>query len=155
MFMIPLPGIIYYQITFPLQLAASRIAEICLDLLQVPALRDGNLLILPNTTLQVAEACSGIRSLYSLLALAVAYGYLAEKSLWKRLVLAGLMIPLAVVSNGLRLTATGILTYFYGPGMAAGNFHALMGSLVFIIAVVGMLGVHWVLGFFGRQQEGH
>jgi exosortase len=125
-----------------------------LDILQVPALREGNLLILPNATLEVAEACSGIRSLYSLLALAVAYGYLAEKSLWKRLALAGLMIPLALVSNGPRLIGAGALTYLYGPTMAEGAAHALSGLLVFLIAVAGMLGVHWVLGFFGGQQEG-
>src|SRR5207249_2995092 len=76
-FMIPLPSIVYNQLTFPLQLLASRLAASGLDIAQVPALREGNMLILPNETLEVIEACSGIRSLMSLVALAIAYGYLA------------------------------------------------------------------------------
>ncbi len=152
-FMIPLPTIIFFQIALPLQLVASRFAETCLDLLQVPALRQGNLLILPNTTLQVAEACSGIRSLITLVALAVAYGYLVERARWKQLALVGLMLPLAVITNGLRLTATGMLTYLSGQKMAEGLFHIFLGWVVFLIAVGCVLAAHKGLSMIGGTQE--
>ena len=84
-FMIPLPAIVYYQLTFPLQLLASRLGAKGLVALGVPTVREGNLLILPNCTLEVVEACSGVRSLISLLAAVVGYAYLAEPKMWKRL----------------------------------------------------------------------
>src|SRR4029077_5900719 len=84
MFMIPIPAIIYNQITFPLQLLASRLASSWLELARVPVLRNGNVLVLSNYSLEVVEACSGIRSLMTLVSLAVAYGYLAESRLWIR-----------------------------------------------------------------------
>jgi exosortase len=149
LFMIPLPGIIYYQITFPLQLLASRFAETTLDLLQVPALREGNLIILPNDTLAVAEACSGIRSLFSLLAMAVAYGYIVEKNNWRRIALAVLMIPIAIVSNGFRIVGTALIAYFIGPAWAEGFFHFFAGWLIFVIALALMLLVHRAVGWRG------
>lgn len=152
LFMIPLPAIIYYQITFPLQLLASRVAGFCLDLLQVPALREGNLIVLPNTTLAVAEACSGIRSLLSLLALAVAYGYLIERRNWKRLVLVVLMVPIAIVTNALRIVGTGVLTYAFGPRWAEGFFHAFSGWLIFLSAFGLMLLAHRGLQGWGRPR---
>jgi len=91
--MIPIPIIIIYnQITFPLQLVASRLATAWLELVQVPVLRDGNVLVMSNYSLEVVEACSGIRSLMTLIALAVAYGYLVEPRRWVRYVLVLLMI---------------------------------------------------------------
>lgn len=138
-FMIPLPGVLYYQLTFPLQLIASRFAAAALWLLHVPIVRAGNLLILPNCTLEVAEACSGIRSLFSIVALAVAYGYLSEARLWKRIVLAVLMIPVAVICNGVRLVGTGLISYFAGQESALGFFHTFSGWLIFLLAVALML----------------
>lgn len=153
-FMIPLPAIIYYQITFPLQLIASRVAGLGLDLLQVPALREGNLIVLPNYTLAVAEACSGIRSLLSLLALAVAYGYLAESRVWKRIALAVAMVPIAIFTNALRIVGTGVMTYAFGPRWAEGFFHAFSGWLMFLVAFALMLAVHRMLRFRRRPWEG-
>src|ERR1700683_4315519 len=100
-FAIPIPVIIYNQITFPLQLIASRFATFWLEAVRVPVLRDGNVLILSNYSLEVVEACSGIRSLMSLIALAVAYGYFAESRRWVRYLLVLLMIPSAIVSNAI------------------------------------------------------
>jgi exosortase len=138
-FMIPLPGVLYYQLTFPLQLIASRFATAVLLLLHVPITRAGNLLILPNCTLEVAEACSGIRSLFSIVALAVAYGYLSEARLWKRIILAILMIPVAVICNGLRLVGTGLISYLAGQESALGFFHMFSGWLIFLMALAFML----------------
>lgn len=153
LFMIPLPAIVYYQITFPLQILASRFAGVCLDALQIPALREGNLIILPQQTLAVAQACSGIRSLFALLALAVAYAYLAESRLWRRIALAVLMIPIAIVSNGVRIVATGILTYSFGSQWAEGALHASAGVLMFLVALLLLLAVHRLLARAGRPRR--
>jgi exosortase len=140
--MIPLPALIYNQATFPLQLLASRLASNSLELLGIPVLREGNVLVLPNYSLEVVEACSGIRSLMSLIALAVAYGYFVEQRLWARITLAVLMLPIAVASNALRVVGAGVVTYFWGPQYAEGFFHFFQGWLIFVSAVACMLLVH-------------
>ncbi len=154
--MIPLPAIVYNQVTFPLQLIASRFAAACLDLAQVPVLREGNLLLLPNYTLEVVEACSGVRSLMSLVALAIALGYLLEKRLWARLALVALAFPITVVCNGLRVVLTGVLTYLFGPQPAEGFFHIFSGWLIFLAALALLLAAHWLLARLpGRRELAH
>ena len=143
--MIPLPAIIYNQVTFPLQLLASRVSSSGLELVGVPVLREGNVLVLPNYSLEVVEACSGIRSLMSLIALAVAYGYFVEKRNWVRITLVVLMLPIAVASNSMRVMGAGVLTYWFGPQAAEGFFHLFQGWLIFVSAVACMLLVHWLL----------
>jgi exosortase len=143
--MIPLPALIYNQVTFPLQLLASRLASNSLELLGIPVLREGNVLVLPNYSLEVVEACSGIRSLMSLIALAVAYGHLAERRLWARYILVTFMLPIAVAGNALRVVGAGVVTYFWGPQWAEGFFHFFQGWLIFVSAVACMLLIHWLL----------
>ncbi len=150
--MIPIPVILYNQITFPLQLLASRVATSWLELVQVPVLRDGNVLILPNYSLEVVEACSGVRSLMTLITLAVAYGYLVEKRRWVRYVLAFLMIPIAIVSNAFRITGTGVLTYHFGPVAAEGFFHEFSGWIIFLAALVLMFVSHLILRQIGNDD---
>jgi exosortase len=151
--MIPLPALIYNQVTFPLQLLASRLASNSLELFGVPVLREGNVLVLPNYSLEVVEACSGIRSLMSLIALAVAYGYSVEQRLWARITLVVLMVPIAVASNALRVVGAGIVTYFWGPQYAEGFFHFFQGWLIFVSAVACMLFVHWLLSHLARSSR--
>ncbi|MGA8761459.1 MAG: exosortase, partial [Candidatus Sulfotelmatobacter sp.] len=110
--MIPIPAIVFNQITFPLQLLASRLASGTLALLGVPVLREGNVLILSTMALEVAEACSGIRSLMSLATLAIIYGYLMERRVATRLLLALAALPIAVVANSLRIVGTGLLVQY-------------------------------------------
>ena len=153
LFMIPLPAIVYYQLTLPLQLWASRLGATGLVTLGIHTVREGNLLILPNCTLNVVEACSGIRSLLSLLAAVVAYGYLAEPSTWKRSVLAVASIPMAIATNGLRLVATGVLSYFLGPSVDSGVVHVALGLAFFALAFVSILLVHRILGLHLREQN--
>ena len=105
---IPFPAVIYNQITFPLQLFASRVAASILPLFNVPVLREGNVIELPMMRLEVAEACSGIRSLMSLFTVAVIYGYLLEPSTLRRTLLALASIPIAVAANALRIVGTGL-----------------------------------------------
>lgn len=147
--MIPLPALVYNQITFPLQLLASRLSANCLQLLGIPVLREGNILVLPNYSLEVVEACSGIRSLMTLIALAVAYGYFAERRSWARIFLVLLMLPTAVASNAVRVVGVGVLTYVWGPHSAEGFFHIFQGWLMFVFAVACMLFVHWLISQIG------
>jgi exosortase len=151
--MIPFPVIIYNQITFPLQLIASRLATFGLQLIQVPVLREGNVLILPNYSLEVVEACSGIRSLMTLITLAVAYGYLIEPRRWVRYTLVILMVPIAILSNAIRVIGAGVSTYHFGPKAAEGFFHEFTGWAIFLVALILMLFCHWILRHIGKQQK--
>ncbi len=152
--MIPIPVLIYNQITFPLQLIASRFATFWLQLINVPVLREGNLIILPNYTLEVVDACSGIRSLMTLITLAIAYGYLVENNRWLRWVLILLMIPIAIVSNSIRILGAGVLTYHFGPRMAEGFFHEFSGWVIFVAALLLMFACHWLLRRIPGVQKG-
>jgi exosortase len=116
-------------------------------------LREGNVLVLPNYSLEVVEACSGIRSLMSLIALAVAYGYFVEKRLWARITLVVLMVPIAVASNALRVVGAGVVTYFWGPQYAEGFFHFFQGWLIFVSAVACMIFVHWTLTHLAQSSR--
>ena len=153
-FMIPLPTIIYNEATLPLQLLASRLAVHFLQIFQVPALREGNLIFLPNYTLEVVEACSGIRSLMSLLTLAVAYGYWIQERSWMRITLVIMMAPIAIISNGLRIFGAGVLAYRVAPQTAEGFFHLFSGWLVFLCALLFMLLAHRLLRHLARLGRG-
>ena len=143
--MIPLPAIIFNQIAFPLQLTASRVGELAMTAAGVPVLREGNVLILPNTTLEVAEACSGIRSLISLLTLGIVFGYFADSRAWVRTLIALSTIPVAIVANGLRVAGTGIAARQFGPSVAEGFFHEFSGWALFLVAFLMMLMLQRVL----------
>src|SRR5450432_1062987 len=144
-FMIPIPAILYNQITFPMQLFASRLASSWLELVHVPVLRNGNILVLSSYSLEVVEACSGVRSLMTLVSLAVAYGYLAESRLWVRCTLALLMVPSAIVTNAIRVAIVGMLAHKFGPATADGFLHLFSGWLIFLSAVVMLLLFHRIL----------
>jgi len=145
MLMIPLPAIIFNQITFPLQLLASRFGESALVVAGIPVLREGNVIQLSNTSLAVAEACSGIRSLISLLTLGIVYGYFADSRVWVRWVIAMATVPVAIITNGLRVAGTGVGAHYFGPAVAEGFFHEFSGWLIFISAFLILLAVHRVL----------
>ena len=153
MWMIPIPVIIYNQITFPLQLIASRLATSWLELAQVPVLRDGNILIMSNYSLEVVEACSGIRSLMTLMALAVAYGYLVSPRRWVRYVLAAFMVPIAIVTNAIRIMGAGLLARHFGPAAAEGFLHEFSGWAIFLVALLLMFGGHWTLRHIGERRR--
>lgn len=142
LFMIPIPAIVFNQITFPLQLLASRAAADTLPLLGVPVLREGNIIQLPAMALEVAEACSGIRSLMSLATLAIIYGYLLETRTSIRVTLALASIPIAVIANSLRIIGTGLLVQYWDPDKAQGFFHAFSGWLIFVVSLVLLFLLH-------------
>jgi len=140
--MIPIPAIVFNQITFPLQLLASKVASTVLPWLGVPVLREGNVMVLPAMALEVADACSGIRSLMSLAALAVIYGYLMERSTALRVLLALASLPIAVAANSLRVVGTGLLVQYWDPDKAQGFFHEFQGWLMFVASLVMLYLLH-------------
>ena len=143
--MIPIPAIIFNQIAFPLQLSASRFAAGVLSLWGIPVLREGNVIMLAHTTLEVAEACSGIRSLMSLVTLGILLGYFTESRSWVRWVLGLVTIPTAILANGLRVAGTGILAHYWGAEVAEGFFHTFSGWLIFGFAFGMVLLIQWLI----------
>jgi exosortase len=151
--MIPLPAIVFNRITFPLQLLASNIASIELPWMGVPLLREGNVIVLPTMALEVAEACSGIRSLMSLATLSIIYGYLMESKIAVRVLLALASIPIAVAANSFRIVGTGLLVQYWDPPKAEGFFHEFSGWLIFVISLVLLYGVHRLLRACWHEGE--
>jgi exosortase len=143
-FMVPIPAVIYNRITFPLQLLASRLADDALTIMQVPVIREGNVLELPNQKLNVVEACSGIRSLLSLTFLSLVYGYFFERKTWVRAVLFFSTIPIAIVANGSRVTLTALFTQIKAE-LAEGFFHEAQGWVIFMIALIILIVWHQVV----------
>lgn len=141
--MIPLPAIVFNEIALPLQLLASRLGVAALSLAGVPALREGNVITLAHGSLEVADACSGIRSLISLLALAIIYGCFSDPRALVRVALAVLAIPIAVLVNGLRVGVTGLLQETVGTQAVADHFfHAFSGWVMFLVAFGLVVAAH-------------
>ena len=134
LFMIPVPATLLTRIAFPLQLLAAKAATGTLDLLNVPVLREGNVIELAATRLEVTEACSGIRSLISLLALAVIFAYVSQRTGKARLILVLSAVPIAVIANAARVTLTGVAAQAFGPGAAMGFYHLFSGWVIFLVA---------------------
>ncbi|MGO9573185.1 MAG: exosortase/archaeosortase family protein [Terriglobales bacterium] len=150
--MIPPPTLILQQVTFPLQLLASRLATGLLRLVGVPVLRQGNQIVLAAMPLDVAEACSGIRSLLTLMTLAIIYGYLMETRKWVRVVLALSAVPIAVTANSFRVFGTGLLVQYWDPDKAEGFFHTFEGWLIFVVALIMLFAVHGVISFIWKRS---
>lgn len=139
--MIPLPALIFNQVAFPLQLLASRFGELALQLLSIPVLREGNIIVLANTRLEVAEACSGIRSLISLLTLGIVLGYFTDPRTTVRWLIALATIPVAIAANGIRVAGTGVAAHYVGAEAATGFLHTFSGWLMFLIASAFLLAI--------------
>ncbi|WP_036684175.1 exosortase A [Pelobacter seleniigenes] len=135
-FMIPLPYIIYDAMAFPLKLFVAKFSVLALKLMGVVVLREGNIIMFPNTVLEVADACSGLRSLMSLLALGVALAVLTQRRKVAMILLVALTVPIAVVTNMFRVIGTGYLAQYYGTAAAEGFFHEFAGMGVFLLAMV-------------------
>jgi exosortase len=181
---LPIPTIVFNKIAFPLQLFASRCAVWAMGLFDIPVLRQGNVIeLMPlgareTKKLEVVEACSGIRSLMTLVTLAVVFAYFTyptdgdverdgnggEAANWKRalrrygfwrsvlLVLAA--IPVAILTNALRVSGTGVLARYYGTRVADGFFHSFSGWVIYIVAFLLIFGIGWLLDRFGRIGSG-
>ena len=150
--MVPIPTIVFNQIAFPLQLLASWLASLILPVFNVPVLREGNVIQLPSMPLEVAEACSGIRSLLSLGTLAIIYGHFLDSSSWRRVALAIAAVPIAVAANALRIVGTGLAVQYWNPERALGFFHEFSGWVIFVVSVGMLFLVHSCLRWFSKAE---
>jgi exosortase len=139
---IPIPSIIFNQLTFPLQTLASELATALLPMFGVPVFREGHVINLPSMSLEVAEACSGIRSLMSLFTLSIFYGYFMEQSAWKRAMLAVAGVPIAIAANAMRIIGTGLCVQYWNPDKAVGFFHEFSGWVMFLLALGCLFLLH-------------
>lgn len=153
LFMIPWPSIIMNTLTLPLQLFAARLSTASLQLIDLPVYREGNVIFLPHVTLEVVEACSGIRSLVSLLALAVVFAHMTQHQAWKITVLVVSAIPISIVANAFRIWGTGVLAHWYGAQAADGFYHTFAGWLVFVVAFVLLAAAGFVISRLGKQTH--
>jgi exosortase len=174
---IPIPQIIFNRIAFPLQLFASRCAVAAMSFFSIPVLRQGNVIeLMPLGATQpkklaVVEACSGIRSLMTLVTLAMIYAYftrpkVAQTSVcddsrdtpkvyatmrFVTLVLAA--VPIAILTNAMRVSGTGVLAHYYGTGIADGFFHSFSGWVIYIVAAALLLATGWILDRVARLRK--
>src|SRR3954453_1340670 len=144
LFMIPIPAIIYAALTLRLQGLASELGEMLISMMGIPVLRAGNTLQLPSQTLDIAEACSGIRSLLSLGFLSLVYAYFTDNRVWMRWALLIATVPIAIGANGVRVAVTGLLSEI-NTKLAQGAFHEMEGYIVFIVALAALFLTHRVL----------
>jgi exosortase len=149
LFMIPIPGIIYYSVTMPMQLFSSKTALKLLQLFGLPAIGSGNIITLPGYRLEVAEACSGLRSLVTLMALGALYARLLLSGIWRPLMLFAATVPIAICANIFRIFITGVGAYVISPKIAESFLHEVSGIIVFIIALIMMM----ILGRFLRWPK--
>ena len=193
---IPIPQIVFNRIAFPLQLFASRCAVSAMSFFNIPVLRQGNIIeLMPlgasePKKLAVVEACSGIRSLMTLVTLAVIYAYftkpkvaqtsacdetgksqtevcdtddklkfvghfLSSFTFWRSLILVVAAVPIAILTNALRVSGTGVLAHYYGTRVADGFFHTFSGWVIYIAAAILLFATGWVLDRFApvRKRE--
>ena len=176
-FSIPIPAIIFNKIAFPLQLFASRCAVAAMRLFSIPVLRLGNVIELKpinsaqTIKLEVVEACSGIRSLMTLLALALVLAYFTGPRnrdednssgglrfrafrLIRSVLIVGAAVPIAIVTNALRVSGTGILAHYYGTRVADGFFHTFSGWVVYVVAFLMVFGTRWLVDRLGFRSKG-
>lgn len=152
-FMIPLPAIIYYALTFRLQVLASSLSSTMLDLARIPNVREGNVIYLPNFTVGVVEACSGIRSLISLLAFAAFFGYVSPMNRLSRWILILSAVPIAIFVNALRIGGTGCVGNYASPKYAEGFYHTFSGWLLFLGCLGSVALLSHILTRLNRPRD--
>jgi len=149
LFMVPLPYIVYDALAFPLKLLVTKFSVLALKFMGIAVLGEGNIIMFPQTVLEVADACSGLRSLMSLLALAVAFAVFSHTSNVKRIIIVLSAVPIAIATNMLRVIVTGVLAQYYGAAAAEGFFHEFAGLAVFALAMLFLFLLGAVLNKVG------
>lgn len=144
-FMIPIPVSLYTMIAFPLQIFATDASAAAINLVSIPVYQEGNMLYFAQTSLEVAEACSGLRSMTTFLMLGCLFAYLMDKGVPQRLILVASSIPLAIFANFVRVTGTGILAHFFGARTARGFLHEFSGLAVFAFGFVLLFALYSLL----------
>jgi len=145
LFMVPVPDSILGLVSFPLQMVATKISAWLIQLVSIPVYREGNMLYFVQTQLEVAEACSGIRSIMSLTMLSILLAYMSQNNWRHKAFLVACAIPVAMLANILRVTGTGILAHFFGDKVARGFLHDFSGFVVFIFGLLVMVSLSRML----------
>ncbi len=151
-FMVPVPDSLISRVSLPLQLLATRLSAKMIESCSIPVYREGNMLYFIQTQLEVAEACSGIRSIVSLLMLSMIFCYFSRGGWWRKTLLVAATIPIAMTANVFRVMGTGILAHFYGDRVARGFLHQFSGLVIFAFSLAVMFLVH-VLINRGRTEH--
>ena len=154
-FMVPLPAIIWNKIAFPMQLFASALTEKVVYFFGIPIYREGNVLHLAQTTLEVVAACSGLRSLVTMFALSGALAILSPLSAPKKVILFLAAAPIAIFANICRLTFTALLATKLGSDAAQGFLHEFSGIMVFLLGLSLLVAVNWLLGRIYVESAPH
>jgi exosortase len=152
LFMIPIPQIIYARLTLGLQMLASQLGETLIGWMGIPVIRTGNLIELPSQTLNIVDACSGIRSLVSLLFLSQVYAYFTEKRIWVRWTLLVATVPIAIAANAVRVATTGLLSEV-NTKLAQGVYHEIEGYIVFAVALIALILTHRIISLISKRRE--
>ncbi len=137
-FMIPVPVSVYTLVAFPLQLFATNVAYVLIKAVNIPVFKEGNMLYFAQTQLEVAEACSGLRSMMAFVMLSVLFAYFMHKGWLRRGILVLSSVPMAIAVNIVRVAGTGVLAHFYGEKVARGFMHEFSGLVVFVLGLVLM-----------------
>ena len=153
LFMIPIPSTIYYALTGPMQTFAARVTDSLLQLIGAPSVRQGNIISLGGYNLEVAEACSGLRSLVSLLTMAAVYGYLLLPGRAIPTLVFVAAIPIAIAANIFRIFVTAVGAYAFSPELADGFLHELSGILVFLMAILMIILLSKVLKWIAKRSK--
>jgi exosortase len=152
--MVPVPDSIYSLVAFPLQLFATRVAAFLIQFFAIPVYREGNMLYFVQTQLEVAEACSGLRSLVAFIMLSILFAHMMNKVIWKQATIILSALPLAIIANIFRVTSTGILAHFYGDKVAQGFLHSFSGLSVFAFGFVILLIEFYLIEKIGDKSSG-
>jgi eight transmembrane protein EpsH (proposed exosortase) len=151
-FMVPVPDSVLGMVSFPLQLLATKIAAGVIQFCSIPVYREGNMLYFAHAQLEVAEACSGIRSIMSLTMLSVIFAHLSGNGWWRKALLIFSAIPIAMLANILRVSGTGILAHFFGNKVARGFLHEFSGLAIFVFGLVLLFLVFNLLNRIGNSN---
>ena len=152
-FMIPIPTSLVNLVAFPMQLFATKVSTFIISLLGYPVIREGNIVHFPNISIEVAEACSGIRSLVSLIMLGTLFAYFLKGKYFKKVFLVISAIPIAIGANIFRVTLTGILAYYYGKKVARGFLHEFSGILVFALGFIIFLIIYQIIEKYEKKPS--
>jgi exosortase B len=160
LFLVPLPGFVISGLTGELKQWVSAVAESLLYHAGYPVARDGVVITVGQYQMLVADACSGLNSIYSLSAMGLLYIYLMSHPSWVRnLALAAAVIPFALCANILRVVFLILITFHFGDEAGQGFLHNASGIVLFVVAILLLIAFDWLLGatFFRRHlsKDGH
>ncbi len=144
-FMAPLPYSIESQLSFPLQSVATTVSAWMLQVVGQPAVTMGNVIVLDDNVLNVEEACSGLRMFLGISALAAAYCIVMRRPWWEKAIVVASVLPIAVVSNSLRIAGTGLCYQYFGEESSKQLIHDSAGFFVIFVAAAMMGALVWYL----------